>query len=48
MKLRNERYEGRVCSDRRNPISVIACLVGWKKAKKIIQNEMNISMFTST
>lgn len=35
MKLRNEIYEGK-CSERRNPISVVGCLVGAKKAKKIL------------
>lgn len=45
MKLRSEAYEGRQgqgqgCGDgeRRNPISVLCCLVGWKKAKKILEN----------
>ncbi len=41
--LRNLRYESYQLGERcpRNPISVVASLVGWKKAKKIIDNEMN-------
>lgn len=30
-----------MCGKGRNAVSVIACLLGWKKAKKIIENEMN-------
>lgn len=36
MKMRHEIYEGRFVSEKRNPISVICCLVGWRKAKKIL------------
>jgi hypothetical protein len=41
--LRNLRYEGYQMGERagRNPVSVVACLVGWKKAKKLIDNELN-------
>ena len=38
MKLRSEIYEGRFVCEKRNPISVLGCLVGWKKAKKILEN----------
>lgn len=46
-KLREERYSAAVCSEQRNPISVIGCLVGWKKARKIVENEINITLASS-
>jgi hypothetical protein len=36
--LRELRYEGYQMGEKttRNPVSVVACLVGWKKARKLI------------
>jgi hypothetical protein len=41
--LRQLRYESYQMGENttRNPVSVVACLVGWKKAKKLIENELN-------